>query len=83
MEFLGESAQAEVLSALLNIADASLSWDEFVDKHGSRVILAGHDTYPGADPLYWFAVVGASGAIYQIAGKGPYGQVIVCSAVLR
>jgi hypothetical protein len=80
LEYLGEVAEEEVLEALENIEAKNLKWNEFVDNHGwLRVELSGQDTYPGADPLFWFAIVGASSTIYQIAAKGPYGAVVVCS----
>lgn len=80
LEYLGAVAEDDVLGALQIIEDQNLTWDDFVAEHGwLPVDLLGEATYPGADPLHWFAVVGASGARYQIAAKGPYGAVVVCS----
>jgi hypothetical protein len=85
LEDLGEIAEDDVLDALESIEAKNLAWDDFVAEHGWLLIdLQGEDTYPGADPLHWFAVVGTSGATYQIAAKGPYGALVICSvAILR
>lgn len=80
LEYLGEIAEDEVLAALDQIQKDRLGWDDFVSLHGwARVELAPENTYPGADPLFWFAVKGHSGALYQIAAKGPYQTIVVCS----
>lgn len=80
LDYLGATAADEVLAALASIEAQHLTWSEFVANHGwIRVELLGQDTYPGADPLFWFAIVGTSGASYQIAAKGPYGAMVVCS----
>lgn len=85
LEYLGPVAEDDVLDALAAIVAQNLTWDEFVEEHGWLLVqLEGEATYPGADPLHWFAVIGASGAGYQIAAKGPYGTLVVCSvATLR
>lgn len=52
----------------------TFSWKRFVAKHGwLRVELLDQETYPGADPLFWSAIVGILGTEYQIAAEGPYG----------
>lgn len=82
--YLGEVAAEDVLEALETIEAQNLMWQDFVAIHGwFEVELSGQDTYPGADPLFWFAIIGASGVIYQIAAKGPYGAVVVCSVCCR
>lgn len=82
---LGDVALNEVFDVLEGIESSNLSWDHFVEMYGwVQVKLTGQETYPGADPLHWFAIVGRSGVEYQIAAKGPYGAVVICSvAVLR
>ena len=80
LEYLGPIAEDDVLAALEDIEAQNLTWERFVTIHGwYRVYLSGDNTYPGADPLYWFAIAGPSGAIYQIAAKGPYGTLVVCA----
>lgn len=80
LSYLGEVAEDEVFDALESIESKNLSWGDFIAIYGwVRVELTGEDTYPGTDPLHWFAVVGASGAEYQIAAKGPYGALVICS----
>lgn len=83
LEDLGSLAVNEVFDELQDIERRSLQWGQFVAQYGwARVRLSSVDTYPGADPLYWFAFVGPSGTTYQIAAKGPYGSVVVCSVVV-
>lgn len=84
LAYLGPQAIDDVFDALEEIEQQNLIWGDFIARHGwTRLQLTGQDTYPGADPLHWFAVVGTSGASYQIAAKGPYGALVVCSAALR
>lgn len=80
LEYLGDLAVDDVIDELEIIEAQNLTWEDFVKNHGwLHVVLSGQDTYPGADPLFWFSIVGASGATYQIAAKGPFGAVVVCS----
>jgi hypothetical protein len=84
LDYLGEVAEDDVFDALASIEAQHVTWADFVEIYGwTRVELTGQDTYPGADPLYWFAVVGNSGAEYQIAAKGPYGAIVVCSVASK
>lgn len=80
----GPTVPDDVLQALQQIVDRKMTFDDFKREFGwVRIVLTGDNTYPGADPLHYFVVEGASGAIYQIAAKGPYGAIIVCSVTLR
>lgn len=80
LEYLGGAAFDDVFGALQDIVDRKLEFAVFKDEYGwVRVDLIGQDTYPGADPLHWFVVIGASGVSYQIAAKGPYEAIVVCS----
>jgi hypothetical protein len=83
LEVLGKKASKDVLDALDLIEAQNLTFEEFVEEHGwLEVVLAPENTFPGADPLHWFAIVGAEGDVYQVAAKGPYGALIICSVAL-
>jgi hypothetical protein len=80
VQYLGELAANEIFDGLEHIESQKLGWVQFVTRHGwTPVEKQPPDTYPGADPMYWFGFDAPSGTRYQIAAKGPDGTVVFCA----
>ena len=81
LESLEKAVARNTILTLLEIQEAEISWEEFVEHyHWLPLPIAGSDTYPGANQLCSFQIiVDETGTQVEIVGFSYEGLIVICS----
>lgn len=80
LSVLDKQCQIEINQSLLDITIAKMNWGDFVrDYKWAEIERVGQQTYPGADPMYFFVLPSAiEGRSYQVAAVKHKDHIVIC-----